>query len=104
MFEHEGKTYDCPYCHNDNGPDGLSGCHWGSIQGSEAIKELDLEGAKITVDYSQEIKPGDTYIAQRNTGLKLLTCEYVHSNHWIAPKENAYAYDTWECGKVISIS
>jgi hypothetical protein len=49
----------------------------------------------------EEIRPGDSYCAERNTGLKLLTCkEHNHTQGFITPTENAYCYDTHECIKV----
>lgn len=65
----------------------------------DAAKEL---GVKIV---NEPIKPGDLYLAGRNTGIKFLTCKYIHPDQWIVattfPK--AYSYDTWECRKVIEI-
>ena len=45
------------------------------------------------------IQPGDTYLAERNTGPKLLTCLQV-KNNYVVPVELAYCYDVWECVKV----
>ncbi len=47
------------------------------------------------------IKPGDMYLAGRNTGIKLLTCLSVHERDWIVPTTMAYSFDTWECRKVV---
>lgn len=47
------------------------------------------------------ITPGDMYLAGRNTGMKLLTCESVDPKQWIVPTDSfAYSYNTWECKKV----
>lgn len=64
-------------------------------------REIEFEGSKVLVDCQQEIKPGDLYLAERNTGLKLLTCAEV-KNGCIFNKEGEYPYDLYECKKVIS--
>jgi hypothetical protein len=46
------------------------------------------------------IKPGQMYMAKRNTGWHLLTCAKVHHLNYIISKEMHYPYDTWECFKV----
>jgi len=53
------------------------------------------------------IQPGDLYLAERNTGPKLLMCEKVVNNYrgepsYIVPTEIAYCFDAWECVKVIA--
>jgi len=49
----------------------------------------------------EEIKPGDSYIAGRNTKPQLLTCAEVDKeNGWIRAVEVAYSYDIHECIKV----
>lgn len=48
---------------------------------------------------NDDIKPGDSYIAMRNTGLRLLTCKEVRSG-FVVPTEPEYPYDLWECVKV----
>lgn len=61
------------------------------------------EGILFSVS-EEEIKAGDTYLAERNTGPKLLTCDYVNKDdNWISPKEMEYCYDTWECIKVVKM-
>ncbi len=55
-----------------------------------------------------EIKPGDRYVAERNTGPQLLTAKRIVGQgegpggfgNWIDPEESAYNYDIWECVKV----
>jgi hypothetical protein len=89
---------------------------------------IELEGAKViaedTTVYWTDIKPGETYIAKRNMGWKLLTCREVvyganrcscdgnlYCEHhpdkghpsYIHPQETAYSYDSWESYKVIDI-
>lgn len=63
---------------------------------------VDLEGLKLIIDGDgYGIGHGDIYVAERNSGPKLLTCErHDHTNGWIVPRENDYPYDTWECVKV----
>jgi len=66
----------------------------------QALEAGEIEGVKFRF-VGGEIEPGDTYIAERNAGLKLLTCrENVHEKSFIIPMETAYAYDTWECFKI----
>ena len=61
-----------------------------------------LESAhRLNIQISdEEIKPGDTYMAQRNTGPHLLTCRKIVDGY-IVPTENAYFFDLSECVKVI---
>lgn len=45
-----------------------------------------------------DLEPGDTYVAERNQGPRLLTVlENNREDGWITSKEGAYPYDTWEC-------
>lgn len=48
---------------------------------------------------NKELEPGDDYIAERNTGPRLLTVRHNNTERrWIEPEERlAYAYDTVEC-------
>jgi hypothetical protein len=101
MFQNsDGKTYDCPYCHNE----GEKSCSRGAEVGADNTRTVILEGATITVDWGQVIRSGDIYLALCSTGHKLLTCKYVAIEHYVMPVEKAYAYDTWECAKVINIA
>lgn len=66
-------------------------------------KSLEAFAAKIGKEIVDgDIQPGDQYIAERNTGPKLLTCKYVDPRNWIVPTNtpSAYSYDVWECFKV----
>lgn len=65
---------------------------------------LDCQGnCRLPEDYP--LKPGDTYMAVRNTGWKLLTCATVNANQkYVVPEENAYCFDTWECYRVLNIA
>lgn len=70
----------------------------GQFSLSERAKKLGL----VTSD--DPIQPGDTYLAERNTGPHLLTCWRVHDKNWIVPvEEEAYCYDTWECIKIVKV-
>lgn len=55
---------------------------------------------------SDPIQPGDIYLAERNSGPKLLICKYVKYTElgdpdWIVPTETAYSFDVQECVKII---
>jgi hypothetical protein len=67
-----------------------------------ALETGEIEGVRFKVlGPGKTIEPGDTYIAERNTGLKLLTCrENVRDQGFIVATEWAYAYDTGECIKI----
>lgn len=68
--------------------------------GRPTLKERAAElGFEVSDD---PIQPGDTYLAERNTGPHLLTCESVNERNWIKAVEMAYSYDTWECIKIVS--
>ena len=71
-------------------------------------KKIDFEG--LTIRYIgewTELKPGDSYMAERNTGPKLLTVKEVKETLGggkyagaVYPMENEYPYDLPECVKV----
>ena len=63
----------------------------------DAAKELGVE----IVD--EPIQPGDLYLAGRNVGVSLYTCESVDPRSWIVPTTMAYSFNTWECKKVREI-
>lgn len=49
-----------------------------------------------------EIKPGDYYIAEKNTGPHLLCCAFVHDRGFIVPTNRMrYPYDLCDCYKII---
>ncbi len=60
--------------------------------------QVEIEGLTFEV-LEGGIQVGDHYIAQRNTGLKLLQAESIESN-FIIPTSMDYCYNTWECVKV----
>jgi hypothetical protein len=66
------------------------------------IIEIEFEGLKIKAT-QKRLEPGDTYIAKRNTGWKLLTVKKVE-NYIVHPMEYpAYSFDECECYKVIQM-
>jgi len=113
---------NCSTCHKvihiapGEGPDLCATCqidkHLGDMIGAsilfikahpgirEALDTLQIEGVPFTV-LREKIEAGDTYIAERNSGLKLLTCRNVSPDgSFIVPEEMAYCYDTGECIKI----
>lgn len=65
---------------------------------------VDLGGIRVKMDEG-EIKPGDLYVAERNTGPHLLTArEVVRTEHghidYIHPTTLSYSFDGSECVKV----
>jgi hypothetical protein len=69
-----------------------------NILRSEGTVEFEGVTLKMIGD-SDSLLPGDTYVAQRNQGPKLLTVREIAMNA-VFPVENAYPYDLWECVKV----
>ena len=69
---------------------------------AQALDTMSIEGLGFkVVGHGKDIKPGDTYIAERNVGLKVLTCKENNQDRgWIVPVESAYSYDTGECIKI----
>ena len=66
-----------------------------------ALEAGEFEGIPFSVSSDQELRPGDTYLAERNTGPHLLTCrENVKDGPWIHAAERAYSYNTGECIKI----
>lgn len=60
-----------------------------------------IDDVSFVIDGDGEISIGDVYIAERNTGPKLLTAKEIDPRMWIVPQESsAYFYDVWECVKV----
>lgn len=65
-----------------------------------ALVSGEVEGVPFRI-VDGEIEPGDTYIAERRTGIKLLTClRNIKEGGYIVPQELAYVYDTYECIKI----
>jgi len=73
-----------------------------------ADKEIEFEGMILRLipgkEYGNDLEVGDTYLAQRNSGPKLLTVKEVHMKpearytNWVVPVEkDAYSFDLHEC-------
>ena len=63
---------------------------------------VEIEGLQFRLS-DDEIKPGNLYVAERNTGPVLLECRKVdEENGYIVPI-SGYPFDIWECRKVIGI-
>lgn len=66
----------------------------------EALETGKIEGVSFRL-LPGVIGPGDTYIAERNQGLKLLTCKFHNeTGGWVTAVEPSYSYDTGECIKI----
>jgi len=73
---------------------------YASLKKLRAGEILDLDGILLKMDEG-EIREGDLYVAERNTGPKLLTAKKVnHDRGWIEPTSNDYSFDLGECVKV----
>jgi hypothetical protein len=72
-----------------------------TIRALNSGETIDFEGLKLR-KAEGELLPGDLYIAERNTGPKLLTCQEVKVNeNYVVPKDfPAYCFDIHECVKV----
>ncbi len=63
-------------------------------------KTIDIQGIKLQMD-DGEIRPGDLYVAERNTGPHLLTAKKINLEiGCIFPTDDAYPYNLHECVKV----
>lgn len=68
---------------------------------------IEALGRKFEVENGENIQSGDTYLAKRNAGWKLLVCEEhvkdgsLHGG-FIHSVTLDYSYDTNECFKVIT--
>jgi len=65
---------------------------------------IEIEGLVCEEEtiYKTGIKQSELYMAKRNTGWKLLTCrEYNKETEVVFPKEDGYAFDSWECHRVV---
>lgn len=64
--------------------------------------EVEFEGVKLCmVGEARDMQPGDTYVAERNQGPRLLTVLEVNLDKgWILSREGAYPYDLGECVQV----
>lgn len=67
------------------------------LEMAAVLEAQEFEGVSFTV-LDKELEPGDSYLAQRNTGVKLLTVKKnVKDLAFIVPVEMSYSYDTGEC-------
>ena len=70
-----------------------------------AGETIDVDGLKLKMD-DGEIKEGDLYVAERNTGPHFLTAQKVVMSEcgccvsYICPTTNHYSFDGGECVKV----
>ena len=76
-----------------------------TVRKLQAGETIEFEGIKVTGIPGGKFMPGDTYIAERNTGPQLLTVKRIVVENnllggYIIPVEAAYAYDLPECVKV----
>lgn len=73
--------------------------HWGCmLNRQEAIKFASDNELKL--EWDKPIRPGDLYIAKRNTGYDLLTCKFL-GEACVFPTSNHYAYDFSETVLVV---
>lgn len=71
-----------------------------TLQALRAGEVVDLEGIRVRMDRG-ELGPGDLYVAERNTGPKLLTVRKIDPRGWIEARDSdAYSYNWGECVKV----
>lgn len=69
---------------------------------------VEFEGATLYLDPNKTtgefLEPGDTYVAERNSGPHLLTVKQNRDGvyqRWIEPVEDAYSFDWNECCGVL---
>lgn len=68
---------------------------WNLFLKQKETEEIAKENG-LVVHWWTPIRPGDLYLAKRNTGYHLLTCEKL-GDAWVQAKENAYSFDFSEC-------
>ena len=66
---------------------------------------VEFEGMLFEISMWHDIQPGDTYLAGRNSGIKMLTARDVNVDMgWIIPEEESgYPYDLGECYKIMNL-
>lgn len=68
--------------------------------------EITIDGRRYAKDGDGEVRPGDLYVAERNTGAHLLTCKSVSTKPgtgWVNPENGGttcYPFDLGECIRV----
>jgi len=66
----------------------------------KAGEVLNLGGILVKIDEG-DLKDGDLYVAERNTGPHLLTARFVdHTRGCVFPTTIDYPFDLYECIKV----
>lgn len=65
---------------------------------------IEIEGLKLEIA-DRLPNEGELYVAERNTGKKLLTAKRIdYTNNYVIPVErNAYVYDFHECKAVVKM-
>jgi len=69
-------------------------------------EEINFEGVKLKMDGDGKVRQGDLYVAERNTGPKLLTAREIVMSEcgccisYIIPTSSDYCFDGTECVKV----
>lgn len=70
---------------------------WNDLKNGKDILFEDV----VLVPKTGPLSKGDSYVAERNTGPKLLTVRALSDDKtYVIPVEQEYCYDTWECIKV----
>jgi hypothetical protein len=65
------------------------------------VPEIEFEGVPVRLCRGETLRPGDTYMAGRNTGPHLLTVREVYEDRGFATNvENKYPFDLINCIKV----
>jgi len=73
-------------------------------QSPEKKGAIEMCGFLLEMNKDWGISTGDSYIAERNTGPHFLTCrEHNKEMGVVFPLEIAYAFDTGECVRVVSV-
>lgn len=72
---------------------------WGIFLNKQETEAFAVEN-RLKLAWFVPIRPGDIYLARRNTGYHLLSCDRL-GEACIHAKENAYPFDFSECVKVL---
>ena len=70
------------------------------------MKSVDL--IAIAAEYglcavNEAIKPGDLYLAKKNTGPHLLTCRENNGSFIVPEEKNVYWFDVCYCVKIVDM-
>ena len=79
---------------------------YSTLKELRAGRIVQVGGKLYKMDDDGEVKQGDWYIAERNTGPELLQAKTIFPENGrplILPEQIAYGYNTHECIKVIQI-